>query len=435
MAADFSELIYGTAQNVASKTGSGLTESLKAGADLAMEAEKLQQTKATLMQQKQTLESAKFDKVAGWFNTLANMPEGGPKKAFAKDFIPRGINGLGLTEAFDPTVLQMLQSDPTLATFIRTEIANNRMSIADLQDPDKVAQQVNAAGQFGDRESFRQQLGETVVASGKDFAEAEKEALGRQNAVRAAEAQAGKQDDKLDKDFRDYAKDLNKEARTRFKDIVDTRAALRGAEAGINTIEADFKAGRKLNPNLASAISRGVAKAYNSGAMTDADVADFQKRPGFEGFTEAAVNKWLTGNVDINLVRNLKAVVKNSQATLGAKAQEVEEGLDPIFAAYPDRREELRRLSGVDAYVNGKTAPKEGLGPSSQQKAPSQNPGMDAAGKALQSGLTKARVALSPERVATIKAQAGNNLSQIRAWAKKLGITTDELADQLEGVK
>lgn len=122
------------------KVGEGVGTSFNTGAELALKAEEIQQKKEAIAQEQQKLMMAKFEKVGTWFESLAKMPEGKAKNAFSKNFIPQGIQALGLQDKINPTVLEMMQGDASLATSLRSAIVEGRLSVADLQDPAKIAQ-------------------------------------------------------------------------------------------------------------------------------------------------------------------------------------------------------------------------------------------------------------------------------------------------------
>lgn len=133
-------MLIGSALESAGQTPD-LAGSLQKGAALGLEMEKVQQSKVQLEQKKAELEMQKFEKVGGLFKTASEMKEGGAKKTFMKNVIPKTISALGLQEAFDPAVQEMLMVDPLLAASVAEEMRKpeSKLTVADLKDPEKIA--------------------------------------------------------------------------------------------------------------------------------------------------------------------------------------------------------------------------------------------------------------------------------------------------------
>lgn len=149
------------------------------GAQLAKLQQDRQQQAAQLEQKKQELELAKYEKVAGWYESLSKMANSPAKQAFAKDFIPTGVQALGLNDRIHPTVLDMFEKDAKLATGATSLIRQGKLSVTDLNKPEKIAAIYPEASREGAAEMLQTQYG-------KELGEAEEQALDRQS----AEAQA-----------------------------------------------------------------------------------------------------------------------------------------------------------------------------------------------------------------------------------------------------
>lgn len=192
--ASFAELLTGIASKTAESVGEGINESISRGAQLAQQMQNMQVQRQELEQKKAEAESAKFEKVGGWFETYSKMPEGAAKKAFGRKFIPTGISALGIQDKIDPNVLEMMTSDPNLSAFLVSEIRNGRMDMSALTRPDKVASMFAKSGeQFGDLEKFKAGVSEALP----ELQEAEKLSIleiGKSKRVeQGAQFQMGKQ--------------------------------------------------------------------------------------------------------------------------------------------------------------------------------------------------------------------------------------------------
>ncbi len=110
-------------------------------------------------QKQQENQDAKWQKVGGWFETYSKMPKGAAKTAFGKEFIPNGINALGMSDNFNPTSLKMLMGDDKLGAYVINEVREGRMSQSDVdrgaRDPEFLATLMKDASQYGSYENFR----------------------------------------------------------------------------------------------------------------------------------------------------------------------------------------------------------------------------------------------------------------------------------------
>ena len=169
--ASFAEMIYGTASESASANP---VNAVVQGAELAMKQEQLQQQRAQLEQRKQELLVSKFNKLGDWFETAQKMPEGKDRQAFVKNYIPQGIQAMGLQNYVNPTSLEMLQGNPTLGTYLVSRVRDGSLDfqalLKNLGDPAALAKLVPDAAAFGSTQELQ-----TVVSQeiGK-LSEAEK---------------------------------------------------------------------------------------------------------------------------------------------------------------------------------------------------------------------------------------------------------------------
>ena len=171
-------LVQGTMEG-AQKTGENFMGGVKTGAALAESIENMRNQRAQIEQQKQQVQVQKFDKVGSWFEAASKMEEGASKKAFVNDFIPKGIQALGLQDQIDPTALKMFQGDPVGLTFLVSEIRDGRLDANSLltaaKDPETAAKLLGDAKngmlqkQFADsgalQETIQSNLGEIDKAA------------------------------------------------------------------------------------------------------------------------------------------------------------------------------------------------------------------------------------------------------------------------------
>lgn len=188
--ADFAQMIYGTAQNVAQSQGEGLAEGFKTGIELAQKREQLQQQKIKLQQDQEAAERAKWDKVGSMYETYNKMAEGASKKAYGTKYIPATLNVMGISEKMNPAVEDQLMTDPAAGGFIASRIRAGQMNQAELtsslSDPTKFNQLLIKHGynSWVDEQSIMN----TYQKYSPEFDKAEEAALGRKSSLEVAQA-------------------------------------------------------------------------------------------------------------------------------------------------------------------------------------------------------------------------------------------------------
>lgn len=343
------ELMFQSGSQSEQAQGTGLAAGFGQGAQLALHAEELNQKQQVINKEKQTLSDARMKQFTEAIDKSNQFKDPAAKKNYLNVFIPKLRDNLQLTDKFsDDTIKSLTISDEnmgrwyTLAGDVQAgrrkwedaiSIANDPVKLADIAPtpeglrgataPDMLSEQKTYLG----NEAQKARLDQT----GNQF---------QQNQGRETE-----------NSFRDFGRKLNEDTAARFKPVVEAKKAINDSFAGIGKLEQAVANGQKPNPNIFKAVARGIAKAHNSGAMSDQDVADFAARPGFAGWGEAQINKWLTGGVDMKLVQNLKGVLSTTATAIDQQAQELAKGVEPQFAAYPGKEKQLRALSGLDAYL------------------------------------------------------------------------------------
>lgn len=148
-------MLQGAIESTAPNAGPDIIGSYTKGAELAVHQEKIQQAMAANAQKQQDLKLAKFEKIGGWLETYAKMPEGGMKKTFGEDFIPNGIAGIGMDKEFHPLVQKMIVKEPQLGAFIVNEVKSGNLSVSALNDPEQIAGLADKYKQFGGIEAIK----------------------------------------------------------------------------------------------------------------------------------------------------------------------------------------------------------------------------------------------------------------------------------------
>lgn len=190
--ADFAQMIYGTAQNVAQEQGKGVPEAAIKGTELAQKAENLGIEKTKLVQKQQELQVARFEKFGGFIDTYAKMPKGPARDAFGKHFIPNAVTALDLSDKIDPLVVDMMLKEPALGPYLKSQINRGKMNVSILADAQKVGEVYPEAIKFAAAQGITPKgISEYVASNSSDLLEAEDKALGRKNQVDAAQAAAG----------------------------------------------------------------------------------------------------------------------------------------------------------------------------------------------------------------------------------------------------
>jgi hypothetical protein len=352
--ANFSEMFIQAANDQNAKTDA-VTSGMEAGARLAQLQQAKQQHADNLKAKMEELKLAKWEKVGKLYETYEKLPEGPGKKAFGTKLIPANLDVMGMSQDMNPAVADIMKTDPTYGSFLVSKAAKGLVTNAEIaaamNDVDKFQTLITKLG-IQDWEA--EKLLGSAVKAGPEIAKAEEQYDDRRSNEKANALRAGQTNDREDRikdnQFRTYGASLNDDVTNNMKKYMTAKQALDTAESGISQLEAQLKAKKPLNPNLANAVARSIAKAYNSGAMTDRDVNDFQSRPGFEGFSEAKLNKWITGSVDMELMGNLRDVVSTSRKSMMASGRTTYKGLEGRLQAYPDRLDELNKISGLDTY-------------------------------------------------------------------------------------
>lgn len=346
---------------------SGLESSQKApdlfgsyakGAELAMQAEKVQQQRMELEQKKQENEMQKFQMAGQWFDTYAKMPEGAAKKAFGNQFIPNGITALGLQDKIHPNVLDMMKGDSNLSAYIISEAQRGNLDVSILSQPAEVAKLYAEHGAkfTATQEAFQQTVSDVLPQA----LEAQQKRLLEEGKNQRSVDMFGKRDEiSRDKEFEQYAQELANNVRNSYKPLQDKKTSVRLAHTGLAKVLDEIRAGKKPSSIDFNTAARSLAKAFNSGAMTDADVADFRNLTGIDNIAEDTIRKWIVGGANAKSVSDLIGIAERSASELDRQSSELSQSFAPQFQSsrFAGREQELQRRSGLSAF-QGRTLPK-----------------------------------------------------------------------------
>lgn len=164
------------------------------GAQLAERQQQAQAAQAALQQKKQELELAKYEKVGSWFEAASKMPDGPDKKAFKENFIPNGIQAMGLQDKIHPMVLEMMTKNSKLATGVISAIRNREVPVSALGDPETIAKEYPHLLRLGSA----QEIAALSAEYPTEFGKAEEQALDREASVKAAGMRAGGTQERFD---------------------------------------------------------------------------------------------------------------------------------------------------------------------------------------------------------------------------------------------
>lgn len=350
--ASFAELIAGSAVDVAKNVGQGAPEAYARGAELALKKEQLEQQREQLEAQKRQLEQQKIEKLYNFIGNAKEYKNAAERGRYLKSAVGyRNAMGISPAAISDEGILS-LGTDENLgrAFTLDNMVRSGEMTRAEALDlatnplkRDQFAKIVPTPPEF--------------MSSTPDLSDAQREAVDRAQKLKEAGMRAsvsGAKDDRLsDQYFKTYAAGLNDDVAQRLKPVIDQKASLDFAAGAQRQLMEQFNKTGKVNANLANAMARSLVKAFNSGAMTDRDVADLQIRPGVEAWTEANWAKWIEGSADIKLIKNLGDIINVSRQASKQKAMPIYQGLESRLLAYKDEPEKMQRLaemSGLGAY-------------------------------------------------------------------------------------
>lgn len=158
--------------------GSGFAQ----GAQIALEAEKLQQQRAQMEAAKQKLEQDKLDKIGAAFNTWSSMPEGPGKKIYGEKFIPNLITAVGYQDKIHPLNLEIMMKDDQYAAGILAGIRSGRYTPQQLQDADFVATHAQEIVKGGSAEQISGYVANNPKAVTEAFHQRQDDAQSEKNA-------------------------------------------------------------------------------------------------------------------------------------------------------------------------------------------------------------------------------------------------------------
>lgn len=313
-----------------SKEVPDLAGSLTKGVELASHIERTKQAREQIEMQKQQHQLNKVDKLTSAMEVGAKIKSKSARNAYFKNYIPQMQAALGLQDFIPPETMAMIQADPEEAkkfSLLKSKIMNGEMTYdaaVSAMDPEQWAMLDDAEVlQLEAAEKFR---------------------------VQQAGADKRSPNNRLWDQHEDrQLTQLNNDIRNAYKPIENTRTALKNAYDSLLKVKSDIDAGKKESSIDFNVAARGLAKAFNSGAMSDADVDDFRRLTGVTDITESNIKRWITGGAPKEAVRSLIGVAERSAANVDAQAAEIANSFEGRYSNFSDPVR-ARKNSGINAF-------------------------------------------------------------------------------------
>lgn len=313
--------------------GSGFME----GAQLAQHAEQLQQQQQQLKQRQQELQMAKLDKVGNWFEQAAKMDDGPTKKAFLNNYVPNGINALGLQDVFHPDSLKMAQTEPMALMYMRTKVQQDPNYLTDTLlpaagDPEKFAALAASPEfqQFKGQQLTQPALQESLGSLKKEFDKGNTEQNKMLRAQVAAQVQAGRQEKTFAhedmKDEQTFRTQVANKVGSDLHPLVSDKAHLNSAlNAGQRVLDA-VAAGKRPNQSDTTLLATGLATTISK-RINPTEFENIMHLPGAENWGIDQWNKYLAGGSNMNVVKALMAAAHSQDDQLNQEIGAVRDRL------------------------------------------------------------------------------------------------------------
>lgn len=343
-------LVTGTMKSISENTPD-LGKALIQGAQLAQKQQEIETQRQQIEVAKKQAQDAKLMKFAQAFQTGAKIESPKSQNEYFKNFLPKLRDGMGLQEVFPDDAIRFASSSPEnlsrfgkLLGMLGSGDITMPQAIDAFQDPSKYAQ----------------------IFPGEEHVQIEPEPLTQEQLTQLAQAQRSQvaaqaqaqrfqttQDIKATQRFTDYTKQLNQKVTQAFKPVEDSKLAIRNAYDSLIKVQNDISTGKKPSSIDFNSASRGLAKAFNSGAMSDKDVGDFRNLTGIDNITIDTINKWFTGDVNPKSVKALLNIATRSARNLDKKSNSLVDSFSTQFSTpeFAGQEEAIRRQSGIDAYA------------------------------------------------------------------------------------
>lgn len=366
--ADVADLLITGAQKSISENTPDFAKAIDDGSKIALRMEQAQKARREMEAKKQEIEMSKYSSLSEAIFKMDKIKDPSTQRLYQRNFLPKMASSLGLE--LDKGQLDFLSTPENRAklSFIRSEAEAGRLKPEDIQalmkDPENL---------FPEMPIPREIIGE----AGEAISEGLSKFLGRQSQERAKGLQDDKFEFKKKLDFDKFVQAQSKKVTQVMGKIKDAKDGVRLGKQALSEVLAQIERGETPNETKFNAAVRGIAKAFNKGAMTERDVADFKELQGFLGKGEAFVRNWLAGGVNEKIVRNLLEVTDTTAKILDKRTAESGQQIAPSFrsSAFPDREAEVRKLSGLDQALRPTFAP---AGRQAQAPQPGKIPGYSA---------------------------------------------------------
>jgi hypothetical protein len=351
--ADVADLLITGAQKSISESTPDVAKAFTQGTEIALRQEQAQQNRVRIEQQKEQIELNKYKQFSDAVFKMDKIKDPQTQRLYQNNFLPKMVSSLGLE--LDKGQIQFLSTPENRAklSFLRGEAEEGRLGPADVKsimlDPENT---------FPDMPIPRDIIGEAA----QEITEGASKFLGRQaKASPALDFRKETEEQKKKERFDKVVTGASKRVTAAFKPIKDAKDGVRTGRDGLEKLLAQAKAGEPMNETLFNASVRGIAKAFNKGAMTEQDVADFKELQGFAGKGEAFFRKWIAGGVNEKIVKNLIAVTDVTSKILDRRGDETGKQLAKSFktSGFEGQENVIRERSGLDKELRPTFAPKK----------------------------------------------------------------------------
>ena len=271
------------------------------------------------------------------------------RKAYESKFIPKLRDSLGLQDLFADDNLQFLvgnEENKFKMLILQGRVADEELSFKDAlgiaTDPQQMAEMDVTADELSRAGATPEQIQDLIGTREKALArEFKREVEDRKTQRREKER------------FTDFSKTIAKDVRSGFAKIEDAKQGIRTATSALTTLQRRLANGQEVDSITFNTAARALAKAFNSGAMTDRDVGDFRELTGIVNITKDAINKWITGNVNPAAVTSLMQIAQRSASALDQKANTLGGSFKKQFQQpeFAGREAELEQLSGLGNFL------------------------------------------------------------------------------------
>jgi len=343
-------LIQNTAGNLAPDKGPDIAGALKTGSEIALRREQAEAQRVELQQKQAQLQGMKLEKFVEAIQKGEKF-EGKAQSNYFGKILPAYRDQLGLSEVFPDEALNFATTDPQNRGRLATLIADVQSGTMSAQD---AIAAINDPIKFADVDpTFAQDiLGAQKVFLGNEA---------RQQSLQSQERRFSQgQETTQNQQFNTLVASLSDDVKSTFSKNNEKKESLRQTYEGLQKIKKQLESGVNTDQIEFNVVSRSLAKAYNSGALTEQDIGDFRSEQGIEGLTESGIRKWLIGGIKPKALTQLITIAERAAKSTDRETETLNKALSPrmSFSGFEGREGEIRSKSGIDAYLSPTLAPK-----------------------------------------------------------------------------